>query len=55
MKKQYEAPQAKTISFCQNESIADVDIGGGNASFGGGGLPDFNDPNDPDNGYQIGP
>lgn len=46
MKKQYEAPQAKTISFCQNESIADVDIGGGKASFGGGGLPDFNNLED---------
>lgn len=52
MKKQYEAPQAKTISFCQNESIADVDIGVGNASFGGGGLPDFNNLDD---GYQIVP
>ena len=43
MKKEYQAPQAEIISLCQTESIADgdIDIGGGGASFGGGGLPDF--------------
>ena len=46
MKKQYQKPGAERICFCQNESIADIDIGGGSASWDAGLLPGQQSPND---------
>lgn len=52
MKKQYQAPQAEMVSFCQAESIADIDIGTGGASMGGGGLPEIESLDE--GGYTLG-